>query len=164
MSGDGGRNLDTGHLPTNDENLAPVAVVTSYQGRKTSIRATVNSRYLHVANLWGYAWLPKVTRSDQEIIEGVLLCLAIRCGGDLPCGSPLERYWLSPLDPRPKDQFGILAISRPISMQITADLPCSGELRIRVLPSQVTKMHGVLALVCQHKGVERAGGVGVIPS
>jgi hypothetical protein len=98
------------------------------------------------------------------MIEGVLLGLAIRRGGDLPRSSPSERYRLSPLDPRPKDQFGILAISRPISMQITADLPCSGELGIRVLPSQVTEMHGVLALVCQHKGVERAGGVGVIPS
>jgi hypothetical protein len=55
MSGDGGRNLDTGHLPANDENLSPVTVDASYQGRKIPIHATVNNRYPHVANLRGYA-------------------------------------------------------------------------------------------------------------
>lgn len=160
MGGDSASNLDSRHLPTDDQDLPTIGPPFSKQALQVTVCAAVKDRYV--------AWplqcfrddgLSKEAGSNEDVVEyPTLFTFPIGLHNHIPSlGPSIAGCRIH----NPGPQLDLKArlprqIAAHVVTQIPSHHPCQGKLWAAILPRVVAEMHRVLALVGHHHRVDLA--------
>lgn len=161
----GPSNLNTRHLASDYDNLAPGTFGLFEQPAECPVLTAVDKRDMTIGGHWGrYHRLAEKARCDKQVIKRVVELLApLTACADLPLG-PLGALagglkLFSMNDALAKMEFGVLAISFMVSLEITSNLPSSGKFGGVIGPGEVAELDSMFTLVDCHERMNKTSVV-----